>query len=127
MPEPTVTYEWRIERLDVAPDEGGLTNIVRAIHWRLVATDGLNTADTYGHVVLSSPDPAGFIAYPELTQQIVSDWLTVAIDARAASDEHEEEGCATVPPTVANLCFALAGVLAAKRTPQVVPMPPPWP
>jgi hypothetical protein len=43
-------------------------------------------------------------------------WLEAAIDARAGEGE----------PTVAQMRTGLAGMLAAKRTPSVVPMPVPW-
>lgn len=116
MPEPTVTYTWRIERIDAAPTEGSLSDVVRQIHWRLVATDGINTVDAYGDVPLGAAAPADFTAYTELTPATVITWLEAAIDARAGDEE----------PTVEQLRSGLAGVLAAKRTPAIVPMPLPW-
>lgn len=116
MPEPTISYEWRIERLDAAPTEGELTNVVRNIHWRLFASDGINTTDVYGDVPLGAADPDDFIAYTELTLATVITWLEATINARAGEDK----------PTVEQLRSGLAGVLAAKRTPAIVPMPLPW-
>ena len=116
MTEPTVTYTWRIERLDAAPTQGELTDVVRKIHWRLFGSDGVNTTDTYGDVPLGNADPDSFVVYEELDQETVIGWLEAAIDARAGEDE----------PTVEQLRAGLAGVLAAKRTPAIVPMPLPW-
>lgn len=116
MTEPTVTYTWRIERLDAAPTEGELTDVVRKIHWRLFATDGTNTTDAYGDVPLGAAAPDSFTAYPDLTPATVIAWLEAAIDARAGEDE----------PTVEQLRSGLAGILAAKRSPAIVPMPLPW-
>ena len=116
MPEPTVTYTWRIERLDAAPTEGELTDVVRKIHWRLFASDGTNTTDAYGDVPLGAADPDDFTAYSELTPATVIAWLETAIDARAGEED----------PTVEQLRSGLAGTLAAKRTPAIVPMPLPW-
>lgn len=116
MTEPTVAYTWRIERLDVAPSEGELTDVVRKIHWRLFGTDGINITDTYGDVPLGNAEPANFVVYEELDEAMVIGWLEATIDARAGEDE----------PTVEQLRAGLAGILAAKRTPAIVPMPLPW-
>ena len=116
MAEPSITYTWRIESLDAAPTEGELTNVVRTIHWRLFATDGINTLDLYGDVPLGSADPENFTPFENLTEATVITWLEAAIDGRAGEGE----------PTVAQLRTGLAGMLAAKRTPSVVPMPVPW-
>jgi hypothetical protein len=116
MTEPTVTNTWRIERLDVAPIEGALTNVIRKIHWRLFGSDGTNTLDIYGDALLGDADPSAFTPFEELTQPVVIDWLEAAIDARAGDEE----------PTVAQMRTGLAEMLAAKRTPSMVPMPMPW-
>jgi hypothetical protein len=53
-----------------------------------------------------------------LSEATVISWLEAAIDARAAEGEEE--------PSVAQLRTGLAGVLAARRTPAIVPMEVPW-
>jgi hypothetical protein len=116
MTEPTVTYTWRIERLDAAPTEGALANVVRKVHWRLFGADGTNTLDIYGDVPLGDADPEDFTLFENLTEATVTTWLEAAIDARAGEEE----------PTVAQMRTGLAGMLAAKRTPSAVPMAPPW-
>lgn len=117
MSEPPITYGWLIERLDAEPLAGDeLANVVRMIHWRLFATDGLNTVDTFGEAPLVAPDPAEFVPFDELTPAAVTDWAEAAIDASAGEDQ----------PSVSQLRAALAGILAARRGPQLVPMQPPW-
>jgi hypothetical protein len=116
MTTPTVTYTWKIERIDCAPTEGELTNVVRRLHWRLIGTDGTNTMDVFGDVPLASPNPAEFVAYPQLTEATVITWLEATINARVTQDE----------PSVAQLRAGLSGMLAAKRAPVVMPMPAPW-
>jgi hypothetical protein len=34
-----ITYTWDIFKLDCAPSENGLTNVVKTIHWVLQAKD----------------------------------------------------------------------------------------
>lgn len=116
MPEPVVNYTWKIERLDAAPVEGELNDVVRKIHWRLFGTDGVNTMDIYGDVPLADANPEDFTPYGELSEETVIGWLEAAIDSRAGDED----------PTVAQMRAGLAGMLAAKRTPSVVPMPLPW-
>jgi hypothetical protein len=116
MPEPVVTYTWLIERLDATPAEGVLSNVVHKIHWRLLATDGAKTVDTYGDVRLSAADPENFTPYGELTEGDVIGWLEAAIDASAGEGE----------PTVAQMSAYLADVLAAKALPVPVPVALPW-
>jgi hypothetical protein len=116
MTEPTITYTWQIERLDAAPVEGELHDVVRKIHWRLFAADGTSTMDLYGDVLLSAADPTDFVAYTNLAEATVIGWLEAAIDARAGEEE----------PDVAQLQANLAAMLAAKRSPSVVPMPVLW-
>lgn len=116
MPESAVTYFWLIEGLDAAPLDGGLANVVRRVHWRLLATDDQNSVDAYGSIPLPAPDPEGFVPFPDLTPAAVTSWVEAAIDA-AAGDED---------PTVGQLRASLAGILAAKRGPQLVSMRPPW-
>ena len=116
MPEPTITYTWRIEQLDVAPEEGGLADVVHTIHWRLFATDSENTVDTYGSVPLGLPDPANFTDYSSLVFDVVVAWLEGRINARSGEED----------PSVEQLQSALAGLLAAKRTPPIASLPLPW-
>lgn len=116
MPEPTITYGWLIERLDAAPTEGALSDVVRRIHWRLFATDGELSVDTFGEAHLAAPDPDGFVPFEMLTPGTVTNWLEVAIDACAGGENL----------TVGQLRAALAGVLVARRAPELVPRQPPW-
>ena len=112
----TVTYTWMIEQLDVAPAVGELSNVVSRIHWRLLASDGANGADTFGDQILPPPDPSGFSPYASLTEGAVIACLESRIDAGADEDR----------PTVAQLRQDLANILAAKATPHTGPLPLPW-
>jgi hypothetical protein len=114
MSEPTVTYSWRIERMDCAP-ASDLVDEVRKIHWRLFGTDGTNTADMYGDIPLAPANPGSFIAYGDLNESTVISWLEAAIDD-STGDEN---------PTVAQMRAGLAGILAAKGT-ELLPTPKPW-
>lgn len=117
MTEPTIVYTWLIEQLDAAPAEGELTNVIRKIHWRLLAGDGSSEVDAFGDVSLANADPADFTPYENLTAEIVIGWLEAAIDAKAESSDG---------PSVAQLRASLAGTLNYRRASPVVPLPVPW-
>lgn len=124
----TVSYAWRIEQMDTQPANDGLENVVCKIHWRLLASDDTSTADIYGDLNLCSPDPGNFVPYSELTEAAVIGWLETGIDALAAASQLDE-GCKDSDcslPSVEQLRSGLAGILAAKRSPAIVPMPLPW-
>jgi hypothetical protein len=112
----SITYSWLIDTLDIAPAVGELTNVVRKIHWRLIATDGDYTTDVYGDTPLSEADSETFTTYENLDEATVIHWLEAAIDERAGDEED----------TVAAMRTGLAGTLAAMRTPAIVSMPLPW-
>ncbi len=71
-----ITYTWSISRLDCAPSENGLTNVVKFIYWGLTGTDenGI-TASFNNSYPLPSPSPEGFADYSTLTKETVIGWL----------------------------------------------------
>jgi len=110
-----VTYNWKIEQLDVAPSEEGLSDVVCRVHWRLFASNGTQEVDTFGDMRLGPPDQSAFIDYSALTKATVVQWLESAINARV-----DEE------PTVAQMHNDLAGRLALMAAPLSGPLPLPW-
>lgn len=101
------TFEWQFSMFEKAPSEGQLIDVVKTIHWRLVASDGGFSADAYGSVALDAPDPDNYLAYEDITKQ----W---AIDAVSAKMD------------VAALEAALQAEINGKKNPSVVPSPPPF-
>jgi hypothetical protein len=112
----TVSYTWKIEQLDVTPAVGELSDVVRRVHWRLLASDGSSEADVFGMENLGTPTPEAFIAYPSLVEADVIGWLEETIDAKAGEDE----------PSVEGMKQGLAGILAARAADVVAPAPLPW-
>ena len=102
-----IAYSWTFPQFDVAPSEDGLSQVVKTIHWRLDAIDGGVQAGAYGSAALGQPDPAHFTPYADITEQ----W---AID--------QTSGLIDLPEVEA----ALAGEIAKKKNPPVVPQVPPF-
>lgn len=101
-------YTWTFPQLEVAPSEDGLTDVVKVIHWRLDAMDGVYNAGSYGTVALSAPDPASYTPYADITEQWAIDAMSNNID-------------------VAAMKASMDGEIAKKKNPPTVPMPAPFP
>lgn len=81
------TKTWVIAQLDTAPSEEGLTDVVKAIHWRYQATETVDektyNADIYGSMSCATPSETDFTAYPDLTEAKVIEWLEAELDVEA--------------------------------------------
>ncbi len=102
-----IAYSWTFPQFDVAPSEDGLTDVVKTIHWRLDAIDAGITAGAYGTVALGEPSPGNFTPYADISEQWAIDQTSALIDVPAIE-------------------AALAGEIAKKKNPPVVPMTPPF-
>jgi hypothetical protein len=103
-----ITYTWDIFRLDCAPSENGLTNVVKTIHWILQAKDGNEiTASFNNSYPLPLPSPEEFTDYSTLTKETVIGWLESNLD-------------------VGYLHTYLANEIASKYNPPITPLPLPW-
>lgn len=103
-----INYTWNIIRLDCAPSENGLTNVVKVIHWSLTGTDenGLY-ASINNSYPLPSPTPEGFTDYSTLTEETVIGWLESNLD-------------------VGYLQTKLANEIVTQYNPPITSLPLPW-
>lgn len=77
------TYKWVISAMDTAPSEDGLTDVVKAVHWRYQAQDDQYLADIYGSMACATPSETDFTAYSDLTKDQVISWLEAGLDVEA--------------------------------------------
>jgi hypothetical protein len=103
-----ITYTWDIFRLDCAPSENGLTNVVKTIHWILQGQDenGISASMSNSYP-LPSPTPESFTDYSTLAQETVIGWLESNLD-------------------VGYLQTYLANEIVSKYNPPITPLPLPW-
>jgi hypothetical protein len=101
------TFRWEVVRLDAAPSENGLNNVVKIIHWKYHVTDGINNTYMVGSMGLSPPNPAAFVDYNSLTEAEVVSWLETIVD----KEEMQQ---------------SLISQLEAITNPPIVPQPLPW-
>jgi hypothetical protein len=103
-----ITYTWDIFRLDCAPSENGLMNVVKTIHWILNAQDENGTSASFNNSYpLPSPSPEAFTEYSTLTKETVYSWLESNLD-------------------IGYLHTYLANEIANKYIPPITPLPLPW-
>jgi hypothetical protein len=89
------TYNWDFPRLDTAPTEGSLTDVVKVIHWRATAVSQTETNEegaplsvsAYGTTGVGDADPDNFTAFNDLTQ----DWCKEKVLASLGKTEAELE------------------------------------
>ena len=103
----SVTFTWEVVRLDAAPSENGLHNVVKIVHWKYHANDGTNNIYMAGSMGLSSPNPAAFVDYNDLTEAEVVSWL----ETMPEKEEMQQ---------------SLVMQLEAITNPPIVPQPLPW-
>ena len=103
-----ITYTWSISKLDCAPAENGLTNIVKVIHWGFTGIDENGvSASMSNSYPLSTPSPEAFTDYSTLTEATVISWLESNLD-------------------VGYIKSRLSNEIASQYNPPITPLPLPW-
>ena len=102
-----ITYAWSFPQFIVNPSSDGLTNVVTAINWVCTGTNGLVTSSSSGTVQLGTPNPAEFVPYADITQEMAFQWVLQSI-------------------SVTGVEAAIAAQINQISTPQVQPQNPPF-
>lgn len=100
---------WTVESMQTAPQEDGLSDVVRVVFWLCTATDGTNESRLGGKTEVPLP-VSGFTPYDQLTQTQVIGWVQDILG----------------PEEVANIEANLQGQLAYMANPPIVELPLPW-
>ena len=96
-------YKWVIAQLDTAPSEDGLTDVVKIVHWRYQAIDGIYSSDVYGTMGCATPSETDFTAYPELTEDQVISWLEAGLDVESLKANLDQKIEEQKNPAIVNL------------------------
>jgi hypothetical protein len=107
------TYTWAFPHLEVAPSENGLSNVVKTVHWRMIATQDGYSAEAYGSVSLSSPDPDAFTAFDGLTKATVQGWVESTLSVQDTD-------------AITKMQDALVAQIDRQKSPPIVTMSAPW-
>jgi hypothetical protein len=75
-----ITY--KINRLEVIPSYNQFVNVVKTIHYSAVITDSGYSAELIDTVNLGEPISFQFIAYDDLPESTVIDWVKSKVDTQ---------------------------------------------
>jgi hypothetical protein len=72
-------FTWTFPQFIVTPVYDGLTNVVTAVNWVCTGTDGTISSSASGTAKLGTPNPAEFIPYADITQEMAYAWVSGCI------------------------------------------------
>jgi len=93
-----ITYN--INKLEIAPLENQLVNVVKTIHYSAIMSEGIYTAEIINSVNLTSPNPNDFIAYDSLSKELVVSWIKNFINEASIKSALEDKIKSLKNPTV---------------------------
>ena len=80
-------FKWVFGPMECYVDKDGLTDVVYTVNWRYNATrenDGKEYfAGMYGATGVAFPDPATFVPYDQITEEMTIGWMEAALDVPA--------------------------------------------
>ena len=80
-------FSWTFPQFIVNPFYDGLPNVVTAINWVCTGTDGYATSSNSGTVNLGNPNPAAFVPYDQITQEMAFQWVSQYISTTGVQDQ----------------------------------------
>lgn len=101
----SITYTTTVPSMLVAKSVGNYTDVVTAVNWTVVATDGTYYAQQSGSSDVGPVDPNDFTPYADLTEEHVLSWIA--------------------DPATSEVLTTLGANIEAQAT-AVVVMGPPW-
>jgi len=72
-------FLWEFPQFVVSPYSDGLTNVVTAVNWVCTGTNGNITSSASGTANLGTPNPAEFVPYADITQEMAYAWVSQCI------------------------------------------------
>lgn len=72
-------FSWEFPQFIVNPNSNGLNNVITAINWVCTGTNNSVSSTSSGSVKLGSPNPAQFVPYNQITQDMAFKWVSESI------------------------------------------------
>ena len=94
------TFTWTFPQFIVNPQEGALQNVVVGINWVCTGTDGTVTSSSSGTVKLGNPNPAQFVPYADITQEMAYQWVSGQISMTGVEVEIAKQIVALSQPII---------------------------
>lgn len=93
-------FNWTFPQFIVNPQEGGLQDVVVGINWVCTGSYGSYNAASSGTVKLGTPNPAQFIPYADITQEMAYQWVSDSISMPGVEAEIARQIAALSQPVV---------------------------
>lgn len=94
------TFTWTFPQFIVNPQEGALQNVVVGINWVCTGTNGNVSSSSSGTVKLGNPNPAQFIPYADITQEMAYQWVSQGISMLGVEMQIENQIAQISQPSV---------------------------
>jgi|TARA_R110000737_G_scaffold15533_2_gene32110 hypothetical protein len=79
-----ITYELSIKKIDAAPTEGDLQDVVKILHWMYIGKETIDGEDYYGDAIgaveINAPSSDSFTPFANLTEEQVTAWVEPKLD-----------------------------------------------
>jgi prolyl oligopeptidase PreP (S9A serine peptidase family) len=86
-----IVYKWRVARMKVIPNKGRLAEVVKSVSYEVAGLhEKSGEVSVVAGEVLLPPPTQNFVAYQNLTEEMVLDWTKKAIGTATIYD-HEQE------------------------------------
>lgn len=80
-------FNWSFPQFIVNPISQDMQNVVVGINWVCTGTNGEVTSSASGTVKLGNPNPAEFIPYADITQELAYQWVSQGISMSGVESE----------------------------------------
>lgn len=85
-------YKWTISAVEREIEKDGLSNVIKAVHWRYSATNENEVSvETYGAVAIGEPNAENFKPFEEVTEADVASWLESIFSVEPENEEGEKQ------------------------------------
>jgi hypothetical protein len=79
-----IIYELSIKKIDAAPTEGDLQDVVKILHWMYIGKETIDGEDYYGDAIgaveINAPSSNSFTPFADLTEEQVTAWVESKLD-----------------------------------------------
>lgn len=74
------TISWKINKLEVIPEEGSLTEVIQYAYYQRIVSEGEYSTFIEGKMLFPSPESSNFIPYSNITEEDIISWILPNID-----------------------------------------------
>ena len=93
-----ITY--KVNKLEVIPSQNQFVNVIKTIHYSVVISEEGYSAEIIDSIKLNDPVSSEFIAYDDLPEETVVNWIKVNIDIEKVENILKQKLYSIKNPTV---------------------------